>query len=35
VDGFDVTVEQVLRRRVRRISVRRSSAHPAVEAESP
>lgn len=35
VDGFDVTVEQVLRRRVRRISVRRSSGHPAVEAESP
>lgn len=34
VDGFDVTVEQVLRRRVRRISVRRSSAHPAVKAES-
>ncbi|HEU4830205.1 MAG TPA: hemolysin family protein [Gemmatimonadales bacterium] len=34
VDGFDVTVEQVLRRRVRRISVRRSSGQPAVEAES-
>jgi CBS domain containing-hemolysin-like protein len=35
VDGFDVTVEQVLRRRVRRISVRRSSERAAVEAESP
>ena len=35
VDGFDVTVEQVLRRRVRRISVRRSSERTAVEAESP
>lgn len=34
LDGFDVTVDQVYRRRVRRVTVRRSSERTAVEADS-